>query len=406
VNGSLVNSYLAHKQHLLPDSHADDVLQTTRDIVALHGTDPTGPYLSLWARMSEFQREALEDELYQQRTLARLLCMRVTLHVVPSDELHLFFQAYATRRTRPEVEGFKTLLVQASLCQEQEVEAYLADLQRQVLDVLAEKGPLTVRKINQAVPELQAKISHSEGKAYAGEFSIGSYLIPNIIGAQGLLVRARPRGTWRSTLYEYALLSDWLPGVDLESVTPQEARTWLVRRYLSAFGPVTFDDVRWWTGFTKGETKEALDALEPEIVQVTVEGSGNGYWVLADDAQQLRSFTPPDGPYVSLLPCLDPYIMGYRDRNRFLAPDHRAKLFDRAGNAVPTVWVNGRVVGAWGQRKDGSVIYGLFEQLGDGERALLEDEARRLSDFLGGEYLPSRFRTSFTRTLEATQVEE
>ena len=54
--------------------------------------------------------------------------------------------------------------------------------------------------------------------------------------------------------------------------------------------------------------------------------------------------------------------MGYRDRGRFLDPEHRTKLFDRAGNAVLTVWVNGRLVGAWGQRKeDGCVVYGLFE---------------------------------------------
>jgi len=58
-------------------------------------------------------------------------------------------------------------------------------------------------------------------------------LVPTM-GVLGLLVRARPRGTWRSNLYEYAALSDWLPDVDLESVTPQEARAWLVRRYLAA----------------------------------------------------------------------------------------------------------------------------------------------------------------------------
>ena len=44
---SLVNSYLAHKQHLLPASRLADVVQVTRDIVALHATDATGPYLSL-----------------------------------------------------------------------------------------------------------------------------------------------------------------------------------------------------------------------------------------------------------------------------------------------------------------------------------------------------------------------
>ena len=129
---ALVNTYLAHKQHLLPASRAADVMQVTRSIAALHGTDPTGPYLSLWARATDFQREALAEALYEQRTLVKLLCMRVTLHVVPSDEFPLFFQAYATHRTRPEVERFKAALVQAGLCQEQGVDAYLADLQRRV----------------------------------------------------------------------------------------------------------------------------------------------------------------------------------------------------------------------------------------------------------------------------------
>ena len=62
---SLVNRYLAHKQHLLPASHLADVVQVTRDIVALHATSATSPYLSLWARVPDFQCTALKDALYQ-----------------------------------------------------------------------------------------------------------------------------------------------------------------------------------------------------------------------------------------------------------------------------------------------------------------------------------------------------
>ena len=406
---SLINSYLAHKQHLLPASHLSDVVQVTRDIVALHATGATGPYLSLWARVPDFQRTALEETLYERRYLARVHCMRKTVHAVPSDEVPLFFQAYVERYALAEIRGWESLLVQAGICQEGKAEPLLKNLYRQVLDVLTEKGPSTVRQISQAVPELKAKIRHDVGKPYEGEFSIGSRLMLTMC-MLGLLIRARPRGTWRSNLYEYATLSDWLPDVDLDSVTPQKARAWLVRRYLAAFGPATFDDAQWWTGFSKGETKKALEALEPTVTEVAIEGLGAGYLMLADDAERLRHFAPaqPDAPYVFFLPDLDPYIMGYRDRRRFLAPEQRAKPFDRAGNAVPTVWANGRVVGAWGQRKacgeprrtNGSVIYGLFEPVCDGEQVLLADEAQRLEDFLGGEFLPQRFRTPFTRALK------
>jgi hypothetical protein len=404
---SLVNGYLAHKQHLLPASRLADVLQVTRDIVALHATAATGPYLSLWVRGSDFQRQGLEDALYERRELARVHCMRMTVHMVPSDEVPFFLHAYVERHVQAGFRGWERLLVQAGLCQEGEAEAFLKQLHRRVLDVLTEKGPSTARQISQAVPELKAKIRHDVGRPYEGAFGIGSRLMLTM-SVLGLLVRARPRGTWRSNLYEYAALSDWLPDVDRESVTPQEARTWLVRRYLAAFGPTTIDDIQWWTGFSKGETEEALGALKPAAVEVAIEGLGDEYLMLAEDTQRLRDFPPPDLPYVFLLPGLDPYIMGYRDRHRFLAPKHRAKVFDRAGNAVPTVWVNGRVVGAWGQRRacgeprrtNGNVIYGLFESVDEEERALLEDEAQRLEGFLDGEFLPPRTHIPFTRALK------
>lgn len=399
---SRVNLYLAHKQHLLPGSRHTDLLQVTRDVVALHATDPTGPYLSLRARVTGFTREALEEALYEGRTLAKRLCMRVTLHTVPSDELPYFYrafsQAFFERRTAPEFRP-ASLLVRAGLCDEEDAEALLKDLERRIVALLAESGPLTVQQLGQAVPELKAKIQHSVGKRYEGEFSIGSRLVLALC-AQGLLIRARPRGTWRSNLYEYAALADWLPDVHLDRVSPEEACTWLAGRYLSAFGPATLEDLQWWLGFTKGEAREALQPLKPSLVEVGIQGFDEGYLMQAVDAQLLQDFCPPDVPYVFLLPGLDPYIMGYRDRERFLAPEHRTKIFDRAGNAVPTVWANGRIVGAWGQRKDGSVIYGLFEPVDGGEAALLADEARRLEVFLGGEYLPPRYRTPFTRAFD------
>jgi hypothetical protein len=51
-------------------------------------------------------------------------------------------------------------------------------------------------------------------------------------------------------------------------------------------------------------------------------------------------------------------------------------------------------------RTNGSVIYGLFEPVGEEERALLKGETQRLEGFLGGEFLPPRTYTPFTRALK------
>jgi hypothetical protein len=400
-----VNGYLAQKQHLQADAQfggaapPGDPLHVTQEIVALHATVPTTPYLSLWARIPGFRREHLDGALYQDHTLSRVLCMRYTLHIVPSDEMPFFHQAFAQRRTPAELRSQASLLVQAGLCGEEKAGPFLRDLHRGVLEMLAAEGPSTVQKIRNAVPALKAKVQHSEGKSYAGEFSLGSRLVPSMC-TLGLVVRGRPRGTWRSSLYEYAALADWLPEVDLGSVTPSEARAWLVRRYLSAFGPSTPEDVQWWTGFSKGETEETLEAVTSELLEVAVEELGSGYIMMTDDARRLGEYVTPEHNCAFLLPGLDPYIMGYQDRRRFLAEKHRAKVFDRAGNALPSAWVNGRVVGAWGQRKkDGAIVLGLFEPVGEEGRALLEEERGRLERFLDGEPLPQRSHSAFTRAL-------
>jgi hypothetical protein len=290
-------------------------------------------------------------------------------------------------------------LVLAGLCLEEDANVLLNQLEHRVLEALRERGPLTVSQIGQSVPELRAKVRHSAGKAYEGEFSVGSRLVPAMC-AQGRLIRARTRGTWRSNLYEYAALAEWLPDVTLESVPSKEARTWLVRHYLSAFGPVTFEDVQWWTGLSKGKVQRALQSLGTELVTVGVEGLGDQYLILDGDLQRLATYAPPETPYAFLLPSLDPFVMGYRDRRRFLAERHRSKIFDRAGNAVPTVWVNGQVVGAWGQQQDGKVIQRFFKQVGAQSQALLGEKAERLARFLAVEVIPQRSHTSFTRTLQ------
>jgi hypothetical protein len=161
---------------------------------------------------------------------------------------------------------------------------------------------------------------------------------------------------------------------------------------------VTLHDIVWWTGSTKGETNEALKSLGPLVAETSIEGFDEAYLMLADDVQRLHDLSP-DARCVFFLPGLDPYIMGYHDRRRFLSPEHEGYVFDRAGNAMPTVWINGQVVGAWGQRKDGSVVYGLFEPAGKSEQTSLAKEAKRLESFLDGEHLAPRTQTPFTRAL-------
>ena len=54
---------LGVRHHLAPTAQASDVVTATRDMLALHGTDPATVYLSAWARVTGHLVPELEKAL-------------------------------------------------------------------------------------------------------------------------------------------------------------------------------------------------------------------------------------------------------------------------------------------------------------------------------------------------------
>ena len=108
--------------------------------------------------------------------------------------------------------------------------------------------------------------------------------------------------------------------------------------------------------------------------------------------------TPDPGPWAALLPALDPTVMGWQDRSWFLGP-HGKALFDTNGNAGPTIWLNGQVVGGWAQRPSGEIVIRLLEDIGADAAAPVEAEAERTGAWLGAVRVAPRFRTPTEREL-------
>ena len=98
---------------------------------------------------------------------------------------------------------------------------------------------------------------------------------------------------------------------------------------------------------------------------------GQTGFVLPDDLE------PTDAvpPWAALLPPLDPTTMGWSERGWYLGP-HKADLFDTSGNAGPTIWWDGRIVGGWRQREGGDVELQLLEDIGAEGRQAVEHRGR------------------------------
>ncbi len=162
----------------------------------------------------------------------------------------------------------------------------------------------------------------------------------------------------------------------------------MTRRWLARFGPATTIDLQWWTGWTKTATTAALESVGAQAVLLDDGADG---WCLPDDLAPGSPDVADPGPWVALLPGLDATAMGWKQRAWYLDDDVARRVVDRNGNIGPTIWTDGRVVGGWVQRRDGSVATELYRTLDRVRRGLLDDEIARIVEFVGA----TRFRVRF-----------
>jgi hypothetical protein len=376
---------LVVRHRLAPAERVDDPLAVARSLVCLHATDAVTVFLSIRARSEGIAPADIERALYDERHLVRLLAMRRTLWAVPRELVPVVFAAAtravaATQRRR--LEGF----VRDSGVSTRPG-AWVTRAGNAAVAAVAARGEAMTTDVVADVPMLAKKLRFGTGR-WQAEQSAGARVLPQM-AMEGRLVRGRPRGSWVSPQFRWVTTEDWLGG-PIEDRDVAEAQAELLRLWLARFGPGTETDLRWWTGWTARETRAALAAVPH--AEVDLDGA-TGY-VLEDDVEP----TSVPEPSAVLLPTLDPTTMGWKERDWYLG-EHAATLFDSNGNAGPTVWWSGRIVGGWSQRRDGEIVYRLLEDVGADAVAAVESEAQRVTAWIGETRFSPGFLPPFQRAL-------
>jgi DNA glycosylase AlkZ-like len=379
---------LGRRHFLAPTKRKPTPYEVAAGLVALHSSDPATVFLSVRARTGMKDVEPLERALYDERSLARILAMRRTMFVVPVDLVPVLHAA-ATQALVPAQRKRAVALVEEAGITDDGA-AWLRRAEKATLAAIERRGEAAGAELTKDVPELQAQLSFGEGRTWAGTSGVVTRVVW-LLAMEGHITRGRPRGSWISSQYRWVPMDAYVPG-GVGSVPVDEARAELVRRWLRTFGPGTATDIRWWTGWTARATAAALAAIG--AVEVALD-EGVGY-VLPDDVEPVKA----PGPWVALLPGLDPTPMGWAQRDWYLGP-HKAALFDRFGNIGPTVWCDGRIVGGWGQRPDGTVVYRLLEDIGAASTRAVAAAATSLTTWLRPVRVTPRFRTPLERELSS-----
>ncbi|MGD3107195.1 winged helix DNA-binding domain-containing protein [Streptomyces sp. YGL11-2] len=375
-------SRLARRQLPGPGRRASAVREVAASLLALHATDAATVHLSAAARMDSRRHESIDRELYEREVVLRMTAMRCTLFVVPAALAPVTLAAVGKPNARARTEGLLRRLERNGYGDA----TWLEKVTRSTLEAVRERGEATTAELATAVPGLDRQLVVAPGKRYESRRSIATDLL-FVLAADGHLVRGSRRGGWTSNQHAWALAPE------LPDIPAPLARAELVRLWLGAFGPGTVADLKWWTGWTLTDTRKAVAAAD--AVEVRLDDGAAGC-ALAED---LDAPAVACEPTAALLPALDPTPMGWRDRGFYLDPDHVPALFDRMGNIGPTVWWDGRIVGGWAQRKDGTLTWRLLDDLGREARTAITAEAERMTAFLGERRFTPAYRTPLEREL-------
>lgn len=329
--------------------------EAVRAVLALQAQEPASVHLALWARVEGLEAADV-DRMLAAATLVRSTLLRVTLHAVHAADHRTVHQALTPtlRAARLNDRRFRATTVTP-----EEADAALAEL------LAWADRPRT----------------NAEAEAWLAERGLDDPMVWWAMRQYGPLRRSiDPDAPWSfsTSTATYEAIDPARP-VRVPDDVADDALGTLVERYLAAFGPATVGDVSRFALVPKRRLRAVVAGLADRLVAHEQE---DGRLLLDVHGAPLPDQDTPAPP--RLLPMWDSILFAHEDRTWIIDDDVRASVIRRNGDTLPTVLVDGRVVGVWRPAPD---VHGVevttFRPLADEHWEGLAAETASLLTFIG-----------------------
>lgn len=332
----LTNQYLIEKGHKK---------QVARDLCGVQSQLLANAMHSLKIRCSDFDDATAKDGLVKNWTV------RSTVHVFSEEDLPLFIRCGDGKDYRSNCwEGYTFWNQRDKWALSPERQAYLS----QVILSALETGEKTRDQLKD--------ICRENGMTYAEETCMFDPW-------GGGICELCKRGFMNYVVQEkkaYCLSPAFIPMRD------EEAKLEIARRYFSNIAPATVHDAMYFLGAKQSEVKKWLSLLPVEDVTV----DGRTYFYIPNGKSYDR-----DIPRCIFLAGFDQLMLGYQKKESlYLPPEHLRGIFNLAGIVMPSILLEGRVVGKW-KKKNTTLTLTLFETVSEnGKKAILSEAEALWSD--------------------------
>jgi hypothetical protein len=336
---------------------AKDPVEIARAIGGAQAQDRFAARLSFRSRSRSLRAVDIDRARTEERSLVRTWLMRMTVHLIPSDDAWWMLPLF-----EPVIERWsRRRLAQLGLPPAAHDKA-MSVVER----ALGSDGPLTRSEVRARVIEAGIDLDQQTGLH-----------IVELATTSGLAIQGPDIGASPSLV----LRRDWLG--EQRRFDRDAALAELARRYLRGFGPAGERDFAKWAGLPLGDVRAGLEAIAAEIDETPVGGDS----LLALKASPGRL---PRTGQLRLLGAFDTYVLGYASRDFAVAGEHGRSINARGGGMIePVIVRDGQVLGTWRMRRRGKRIEAEldpFEALQPGAVEAIEAE---LADIARFEDLPA-----------------
>ncbi len=325
LSAAQVRALRVRAQFLASTAPEDDLIAVVRRLCGGQAQLSQAMLLALRARVPGLTVAAVEAAI-NHRQLVRTWLMRGTLHLLPAQDVRwiaglLSPDFIAKTRKRREQLGLDEATAARGL---ELLRAILSEeplTRGEIVKALAERG-LTLERRSQAPIHLIGLAAH-----------------------QGIACLAADGAGGEST---YVALDQWI--APSEPLTRVVALTRLAARYLDGYAPADPPDFAAWSGLTVTDAKNAFKLLAAAGELVPCRLGKRGLWLPTALTESLKPSQTTAS--VRLLPAFDTYVLGYKDRDLVVVPEHQGEVY-HGGQTVPVVCVDGAAAGVWRYRRQG-----------------------------------------------------
>jgi hypothetical protein len=281
-------------------------------LVAMQAQLARPPFIGLWSRLERFDRESLTGAI-ERRDVVRGTMMRATLHLMSREDFLSF---------RPVLQPMLSQAMRGVFREKADSlnSATLVAAARDYFD----EAPRTFDALR---GHLRARFPKLDERAMA--YFVRLHLPLLQVPAAGAL--------WGyPAAADFTVAESWLG----EKLDADDRPHVLALRYLAAFGPATFRDFQTWSGLAVPPA--TLEELRPRLRTFRDERGRE----LFDLPKAPRPDESEEAP-ARFLPEFDSLLLGFAERSRVIADEHRPLIYTKNLLVPATFLVDGFAAGTW-----------------------------------------------------------